>query len=334
MTKPFRISVISFALLLLPVGLQAGTEGEFFATSNQSPLVQIYGLPSLAGPRLLKDRELQVSANAEISNHFFNTSANGELLTLDGETQRIALVVKGGTGNFEWGVELPHLRHTGGSLDNFIENWHNTFGMPNGGRDQVPRNQLTYLYQRNGIERFRYTTVSDGIGDVRMYGALPAFVGASSTDTALRAALKLPTGDSGELRGSGAADLAVWLVTGCKRSACPPEVQWTLAGGLLGMGRGDVLTDQQRRLVAFGGAGVGWRALQTIVLKAELFAHTPFYKNSNLKPLDANAIQLVLGTGWEVTADTVVEVAVAEDINVDSAPDVTFLISLRSTFRR
>lgn len=275
---------------------------------------------------------MEVNVGFETANYFYSNATASESLLLDGETHRTALTVRYGMRDTEVGIEVPYLSHSGGFADSFIENWHNIFGMRNGGRNDEPRNQLGYIYQRNGIELLRLTRTSRGVGDVRMYGAKPLLRDDGNIDVALRSSLKLPTGESAELLGSGAYDLAVWLSAGCSRAACPGALRWTAGGGVLWVGNGDVLPDMQRNVVAFAGAGIGWRTLETVVLKAGLQAHSRFYDGSDLKPLNATTVQLLLGALWNVTRGTALELGLSEDLNVYSAPDVSLSINLRSSF--
>lgn len=303
-------------------------------TYNQSPFAQLYGLPNPGAARLLDGGKVQTRVTLEAASHFISAGTATEQLLLDGETHRVAVTIKYGSGYgsgaAEWGVEIPYLSHSGGFLDSFIEGWHDFFGLPEGGRPETARDQLRYVYQRSGSERLRLTRATRGVGDVRLLAAwaLPA----PETDVVLRASLKLPTGNAGELRGSGAADLAVWVAAGCAPRHCTGAWRWNTSAGALALGRGDVLPEQQRRLAAFGSFGGGWRAWSSIVLKAELRAHTALYRDTELAPLGSTAWQLTLGGTWIVGRETMIDVAVSEDIRVDTAPDASFLLSLRTHF--
>jgi hypothetical protein len=301
-------------------------------TSDLSPLVQIYGLPSIGGSRLLAPGQLNVRLGAEAASHFFAGANDFESLFLDGETHRITVAVAYGVNGGEWGIEVPYISHGGGFLDGFIDTWHDTFGLPDGGRDAFPKNGLTYMYRRDGVDRLQITTPARGVGDVRLLGGWRIGTSQDSWDAALRASLKLPTGDSTALLGSGATDLALWMVAGCTRTACPESIAWTLAGGLVGVGQGDILPELQRRIVPFGGATLAWRMGQPAIVKAQLLAHGPFYRGSDLKPLNAASVQLVLGGTLNITERTALDIGVSEDLNVHTAPDVTLLVNLRSNF--
>jgi hypothetical protein len=325
---------IACAALLTIASISSYADEDFdpFPTSDRSPFAQIYGLPALEGPRLLPPSKYSVRLTYEAANHFIASSSEQEFLFLDGETHRTTLAVHYGTAFGEWGIEMPYVSHSGGFMDSFIENWHSTFGFPNGGRELFPRNQISYLYQRRGVDRVQLTQSTDGMGDVQLLGGWRLPSGKTRWDTALRASLKLPTGDASTLTGSGAADVAVWLTAGCALAYCPPKVRWNFSGGLLAVGRGDVLPELQRRAAAFGGATLGWQIWQPLVLKAEFLFHTPFYRGSDLRLLQATPAQLLLGGTVKLGSSTAFDVAIAEDINVRTAPDVTLVVNLRTSF--
>lgn len=318
-------------ILALLVPMSSGADAfDPLPTYNQNPFALIYGLPSPDAPRLIGRGELHARVTLESASHFYSAGDASEQLVIDGETHRTAVTIKYGSGTAEWGIEVPYLSHSGGFMDSFIDGWHDFFGLPDGGRAAAVRDELRYVYARDGTDRLRLTQAARGVGDARLLAAWP--VAGGNTDMAVRASLKLPTGDAAELRGSGAADFALWVASGCAAARCGGAWRWNANAGALALGRGDVLPDQQRRLAAFGGIGGGWRAWRAIVLKAELRAHTPFYDGTQLAPLGTSALQLILGGSFDLPADTVIDVAVSEDIRVNTAPDVSFLFSVRARF--
>jgi hypothetical protein len=316
--------------LILPLPCFAGPF-EPLPTYNQSPLVQIFGLPAPGSPHVLPSGRSQVRVSFDAANNFLDRKNDNESVVLDGETHRTAVSVSYMAHNIEWGVEIPYISHSGGFLDGFISNWHDVFGLPPGGRNESPFDQLNYTYRRDGIDRLHITSANRGIGDIRLLAARQLAPG-RETDVALRASLKLPTGDAAQLHGSGAADIALWVSLGCSPLGCPGDVGWNASAGALVLGRGDVLPELQRRVVGFGGIGFAWRAISPIVLKADLRAHTPFFRDTNLAPLGSTAVQLILGGTWIVGSETAVDIGVSEDVRVDTSPDVSLLVSLRTSF--
>ena len=323
-----RVVVCAVALLYPALGTTAPELP--FDTTNQGLLIQLHGLPAIGTARPLAPAELRAGLSYEAANHFLAKSRATESLHLDGETHRTTLkLVRGFSAGREIGIEIPYVDHGGGFLDSFIENWHDFFGLPQNGRDRMPHDQLLFNYRRDGVDRIRLTQPTAGVGDVRLTAG--QLLG-NGTDTMLRFSLKLPTGDDAELLGSGTTDIALWFSTRCRSEACPGAWSWYGGGGLLWMDRGKVLPDLQRRLVGFGSAGLHWRALERVTLGVQLDTHTPFYDDSELKPLSGASVQLVMGGWWRMHPRHALEIAVIEDVAVDTAPDVVIRIGLHSWF--
>ncbi|MHB8534629.1 MAG: DUF3187 family protein [Sulfuricaulis sp.] len=299
---------------------------------NQNPLIQIYGLPALGPARVLSSGESSVTLRWQIANNFAGDSNNSESVFLDGETHRLTLAWgQGLPGGMDWGFELPYVTHGGGFLDGFIDRWHRTFHLPQGGRNNVPRNQIDYRYTRDGVDLIHLTHPVSGWGDARLLVgkqiALNKIFGFQSM--ALRASLKLPTGNSNELRGSGSTDLAIWV----SAVLAPVFEYWNPygGGGLLLMTEGNVLPRQQNRQVSFGTLGVS-RQFGRLALNLQLDGHSPFYTDSHLRPLGTYAVQGLAGLIWEVTAHRFLEFSVSEDLVANTSPDVAFNLSFNTRF--
>ncbi len=317
-------------LLLLPSPLGA-QEMAPLQTQNQSPLVQIYGLPAPDEAFILSRGKGKLRLAADIANNYAKDSAPREDILLDGESYRFTLEGRYGIGSgMEMGIEVPYISYSGGFLDGFIDSWHTTFGFPEGGRNQAPRNRLLVTYQRDQAEKLRMDHSSSGLGDLRFKAGLRLYEEKrdGADGVALRASLKLPTGDSGLLHGSGSTDLALWLIGS-------HEIPWAYgpwhffgSAGLLGMTTGQVLAEQQRNWVGFGSLGVGYRPFSWLALKIQGNGHTAFYKDSDLRELSMVSVQLLTG-GTIFFSDRInLDIAVAEDVIVKTSPDVVFHFAL------
>jgi len=64
----------------------------------------------------------------------------------------------------------------------------------------------------------------------------------------------------------------------------------------------------------------------------QLSGHTPLYQGSDLKELTANTLQLHSGGTIRLPGALLLDIAVSEDIAVDTAPDVALHLSLRRQF--
>lgn len=299
---------------------------------NQSPLVQIYGLPTLGEARVLSREDAYVSLRVQLANNFSYTTNPTEQLMLDGETHRYTLMTRQGLANgYEWGLELPFVSHSGGQMDNFLERWHQTFGLPDGGRPNYPSKLINYRYTRDGVDLVRVTQSVEGLGDIRLSGATQLPRDRGERTVALRASLKLPTGESDELLGSGSTDLALWL---SMAPGSPSSETWNGygGGGILLMTEGDVLPRLQRHYVAFGSAGFSRQVIPSLTFNAQLDAHSPFYTDSKYRQLSGYALQGLLGVLWEFSPRKYLEMSISEDLAVTTSPDFVFSLSLTVPF--
>ncbi|HEY5975509.1 MAG TPA: DUF3187 family protein [Geobacteraceae bacterium] len=323
--------------VLLPA-LATGAELTPFQTFNQSPLVQIFGLPAAGPATVAPAGSLVVSLVQDVANNFAEDGNAREQIHLDGESYRTTLALRYGLAKrVEIGLELPLVGNGGGVFDNFIEGWHDFFGLPDGGRTQVPRNRLVYSYAKDGRTRLLLNDSGYGLGDLRLTGGWQLYRhdgDGSDQAVALRGSLKFPTGNSNQLQGSGSTDLALWL-SGSSTYRLPPawgDFGLFAAAGAMVMSRGDVLGDQQEPLVGFGTLGFGWSPLSWLALKVQLAGHTPFYGDSDLRELSHSALQGVFGGTIAFSPTTTLDIGVAEDLAVNTTPDVTLNVALSRRF--
>jgi len=298
-----------------------------FHTQNQSPVAQIFGLPAIGDSRILKAGDNELTLVLDIAINYVDDSTGNERIILDGETYRLNLAGRLGNGKrLELGFEVPYIFQNGGFLDGFIEDYHNTFGLPQGGRDQAPKGRLLFNYQRNGANLFQIDKSNSSIGDVRLTAGFQLYrdEGESSHVLALRASFKFPTGDSNELHGSGSTDLALWLTGshGWKTQVGFWEIFG--GGGVLGMTKGNVLPEQQQNAGAFGTLGAGWHPLPWLTMKVQFDGQTAFYKDSDLVELSSNSMQVVMGGSLHFSDRTALDIGVSEDLVVKTAPMLSF----------
>ena len=306
-----------------------------FCTQNQSPLVQIFGLPCIGEASLLPAGKADVRLVLDHASNYVNDSNPRESILLDGESTRVTLDGRYGIARgIEGRVEIPFIILGGGFLDSFIEGYHSTFGFPQGGRNQAPRNHLFYLYLRDGVERLKMDSSSAGLGDLRLHGALQLYREEHNGQraVALRASLKLPTGDTDQLHGSGSTDLSLWVTASDGYRLAIGPLTLFGAAGIMGMTDGKILKDQQRNWVGFGGVGVGWSPLRWLAFKVQANGHTSFYKDSELRELNASSVQLTIGGTWAFSEKVTLDLGVTEDVVVKTAPDVTFHLDFRMRF--
>lgn len=325
------VFLLAVSLSCLPLYAEAVTP---FFSANQNPLLQVHDLPPIGSARILAKNQSRYRLVADHASLYTSISEADESLLLDGENSRITFAFAQGLSNgWEWGVQIPYLRHGPGELDSFIQDWHDLFGLPQGGRDTAPRNRLLYQYIRKGVTRFELSQASSGLGDIRIGAGRQWHIADNDTNIALRGMLGLPTGDAQQLRGSGNFDAAFWI-------SADREQQWFgkqglgkqsgLFGGVgvLLMAPGDVLPELQRRAAIFGSLGAGVQVSPRATLKLQADFHTALYSDSELSSISANAVQLAMGGEVRLGNKTFLDIGVIEDLTVNAAPDVVFQLGL------
>lgn len=136
----------------------------------------------------------------------------GAVVQEDTETQKLTLKYRRGVGkNTDVTVRVPVIARNGGVLDNLVKLYHTGVGLINSspdvfvGRPHVPSyRSILRFYRPDG------TAVVDahpaaGLGDVSFI-VKRTFVSGPRNGVALRLGLKVPTGNAGELLGSGGVD--------------------------------------------------------------------------------------------------------------------------------
>lgn len=307
-----------FAVLALLAAGAAQAEG--FAVFNQSSFARAAALPVLGGPPVLAVGESQARLNLDWVSEYYERQTGDEALTLDAESQRLALSYRRGFGGsivsvdgWEWGVELPLVSTGGGLLDSWIEDWHDFFGLPNGGREQAPQDRYRIRYQRNGQTLLDLDQGKSGLGDARL--TLGAALG---EQWLVRAMLQLPTGDAHRLTG-GHTGGALW--TDYSRPLGELQrVKLTLSAGVSAADTGGPLGSQQQPVAGLAGAALSLPLFWGIEGLTQFNFHTALYKDSGLKPLDGPSGQLAFGVRlpWSGGAFTL---GVQEDVVVNTSPD-------------
>jgi hypothetical protein len=306
-----------------------------FYSQNLSPLVQIYGLPAAGTATVLPAGKLSALLVADMASNNAMDATSREQILLDGESYRFNLAFAYGIAKgFEGGIDIPYVGQGGGIFDSFIIGWHDFFNLPQGGRKGEPHNRLLYSYAKDGENRLRISDSDFGLGDIRLSGGMQLYHDGTENPraVALRASLKLPTGASSALHGSGSTDFALWLTASDDHRL--PLGHFTLfgaAGGMV-MSDGDILPGQQRNLAGFGTFGFGWSPAKWIAFKVQTSGHTPFFSGSDLRELSESALQLIVGGTLAFSPKTSLDIGVSEDIAVNTTPDVAFHLALRRLF--
>lgn len=154
----------------------------------------------------------------------YMTSSTGTVEE-DYEVERLGLTYRAGLpGHLEWSIELPLVSRGGGFQDPIIDWWH--------------ANVLHWSDERRNSTRFGRSTVSlpgsERFGSAAGLGDISGFLSKSCGRWIGSVGLKLPTGDSSKLLGSGNVDLGLSI-----EGSFPVCRKLTLFGQIAGILQGN-----------------------------------------------------------------------------------------------
>lgn len=311
--------------LCAPAALSTGVMEPLYV-KNLSPVAGLLGFPSQRDAHPTAAGRAQAALHSSIASHYINDSSRNEFLNLDGETLRFALDLRYGlTERWDVQLEVPWLDHSGGELDRFIDDWHDFWGMSDGGRSDVPRDLLDYRYAAPG-GGFALLDDASGIGDITLS---TTFALHQDDDSAASVALgyKFDSGDAEDFTGSGAGDAWIALrFSGDQLSGLP--LSWHGQAGYLRAGKGDLIEEFQERDFWFAGLSMDWRFARHWSLILQVDGHrAPL--DSDITGVGDDAVLGTAGVRWRFAERWSADFSIVEDLRVETTADVTFQASVR-----
>lgn len=220
-------------------------------------------------------------------------------------------------------VELPFLYASGGVLDKFIEDFHEFFNLPDGGRDENVDDDYRVDVISGSDELYALEGNRLGVQDIPIFvtwqlqeeteGA-PAF--------ALRAGLELPTGSESRGFGNGALDVGAGVL-GEKSFG-----RWTVVGGMdvVFPGQSDRMEaspgNSYETLFAFE-LGGEYRWNDRVSLVAGTKWTSPMIASVELEEIDREIFDLGVGALWDVGDHSRFALSFHEDLVAATGSDFT-----------
>ena len=323
LSEPQRF-LVGCLLFSAPVWSQVPATSEPMWVENLAPLAGLVGLPPQRAATLSDG--WRIDTHLAIASHFVASESLAEAVIFDGETTRYSLAIEYGWQE-DWSLRLtvPWVTHRGGFLDGPINDWHDAFGLSDGGRAVFPENQFRYQYSSDTIE-FDYLTGGDSIGDVRLELNRSLFQDPDQSAT-LTLGYKAATGDAMHFTGSGSEDFFVTFRYS-NAGLWQLPVSWHTQTGFTRVGSSKLLGPDQRNGLWFAGFGIDWHITPRWSFLAQLDSHSGLLDSSMTALGDTSGL-LSFGFRFTPHRSWMFDVGVIEDIVVETAPDVTFQASLR-----
>lgn len=303
------------------------SEADPLFDADNGPLTGLFGWPtSTEGAHLLPASERAWRIHASVSSHSVFETGDDEFVVFDGETSRLWLDYRVGLSDrLEAGILVPWVWHESGSLDSLIDDWHRFFGLPRGNRDMSPEDRLLFEYSAKG-ESLNFEHNRNGPGDARLIAGWQLREDPDRR-VALRASLKLPTGDHHDLLGSGAIDVSLGLAVDHSSLWNIDALSGFYRGNALYLGTPAVLGGRSRRLAGQLAAGLDYQWTDTVAITAQTTIRSAVI-DADVSAVGSWSMSLTAGVRFRLPGDWRLTLGFAEDVKVESAPDVTFLTSV------
>ena len=318
--RAVRLATILPGLLIM-LSAPAAIAATGLATRDLNPMLQPIFLPRFRNPS--SDNGWSVDHSFFITNTMQQQSRGGESLIIDVENYHYNLDFAHRSNAWVFQTSIPFIANRSGQLDGAIEGWHDLFGLPQGERANFPKDQIQIEYIVDGVTEYSQTDSSDGIGDIALQ------IGYFQAETGYFVGIELPTGSESDYSGNEAIDTALWMISERKIN---PEIT---TYGLLGIsfpGDGGALEGLIEDQIWVVQLGLDYQWLEGITGLAQLDYHSQSVRDSNLRAFGPS-LQLQLGLSFENLIDNHrLDLFFSEDIQVESAPDISFGVRLARQF--
>lgn len=302
---------------------------------NQNPVyLQNLGLTPRRA-ETLPEKMIEMRIDSAYSNLYEYGADTNTTLDLDMEYWRIGLNFDYGlTENLEVGMEVPFVHFNGGFLDAFIQSFHKFFGLPNGGRGQVPNNRFSYSFEANDSFLMNFSKADLGIGDITFH-IKNQLTGEDDDypDLAWFADIKIPSGKKSRGFGSGAPDLGL----GVALDASYKRLHGHFNCGYFVLGGSDLIDGYMRnQMFAYTVAGE-ITILPTWSGIVQLNGSTPLLEGTSYDSWNGVPLDLIVGFRGEEkdifkNSDLIWQFGFSEDVT-SKGPSVDFTVFMSIGFR-
>ncbi len=259
------------------------------------------------------------------ANHYGFSASRG--IVVDAETHRLEL--EGWlalTDDLYIGLALPLHSRGSGSLDSFIENFHDTFNLSNGGRDRRSRDAYAISIASAGGPRTLDRGTGAGGLTLQSRWNVPLSAPEESTSLSVQGQIRLPTGPDDFSAGGVDVGLAAAMH---HRLGERLFVHGSLGAMYLREDDSEGLSWEHHQLQAV--LGVEYAFTRSISLTAQLLVMTPLLERPGF--LGDGRRYAILGMRWGLHAGLELQLGVAENLQpFDNTADLALQIGLTSRF--
>ncbi|MDM8524487.1 DUF3187 family protein [Desulfococcaceae bacterium HSG8] len=288
---------------------------------NQFPPHLMFLKPVPDSPLLVPRDQWEFSLAADYASVFTDASSDEWSVLADMEMTMLELSIAYGiTEYLSLSLDVPLVSMNDGFLDGFLENYHDALGVSNYGREKRPKDEFGYELKKGGETWFSGESGGLHLADISISAKLSLTdekSGIFPASVSLAYTLKVPLGDESSGFGSGRFDHGISLLSQFRFSS----FAFYLNPGIIFLSDPETSGAHVSVNNIFGVfAGGEYIYDKSLALSAQLNYYTSPFKNTGLRSLDDDTLELALGFTYELAHGMKLEFAFCEDLTY-SSPD-------------
>lgn len=301
-----------------------------FPVRNFQPLQQL--VLSMPGDRaaVLKQGTFDVRLELAETASVYREVSDQANATMKFETLRSGLFLRyGATEKFEVAVEIPVLHRYRGFMEGLITATERATTGLAPARNALGKTGYLFNLSRGGQTLISGRQGDVGLGDSSLMGKYQLLTESSTTPAlSIRAALKLPTGDEGQVFGSGSPDVGFGLAAEKTLGG-----RWIVYGNLNGVVPTGRIAGMPLQPTISGLVAVEYLWSENLSFTAQFdYYSTPFH-GVGLRVVDKGVTESVVGFSYRLTKSLLWQVYGVENLDFITGSAADFTLSTVFTYR-
>jgi hypothetical protein len=266
---------------------------------------------------------------AETSTVFRETSGSFNA-TMQFETLRTGLFFRYGlTERLEVGMEIPALHRYRGFMEGLIKGTERATTGLAPARNALGQAGFVYDFKKNGQTLFNGREGDTGLGDITLSGKYRVLAEDDHRPAvSARAALKVPSGDSGRFFGSGHTDLGIGLAV--EKTLFERWVTYANVNGIFATGK---VAGLAVRPAMSGLAGLEYLWTPNFSLVAQFDYYSSPFRLTGSPILDRGVTEVAAGINYKLRQNLLWQVYGVENLDFITGSAADFTLSTTVTYR-